>query len=220
MSFTHAWRVAALSWPLYAFALVAIVIAAVFSQWLVIAVAAWFSIASFLAFHWMFDRSPLLGGSWLRDLAPASERCVQITTLLDETTLPVGEVVDVYDPAVMTEPALARARRGREAGAGHLRAIESASADLVVIMLAAHEIRARAGRESLFREVKRIVMPEGRVVLVEHLRNIAALLAFGPGLFHFFPRREWLGLSDSAGFTLEREFAITPFVRVFVFHAL
>jgi len=82
-------------------------------------------------------------------------------------------------------------------------------------VLAAHEIRSRKGRESLFNEVRRIVAPQGRVVLVEHLRDFIAAITFGPGVFHFFPRREWIDLTCAA-FELEQEFPITSFVRVFV----
>ena len=126
----------------------------------------------------------------------------------------MGSLIDLYDPNVMTEPALARARRGRGVS-DDLHAVESESSDLVVIMLAAHEIRSRKGRESLFNEVRRIVAPQGRVVLVEHLRDFIAAITFGPGVFHFFPRREWIDLTCAA-FELEQEFPITSFVRVFV----
>jgi hypothetical protein len=88
---------------------------------------------------------------------------------------------------------------------------------LVVVTLAAHEIRESGKREGFFLELRRIVSPAGRVVVVEHLRDLAAALAFGPGIFHFFPRGEWLRLGSRVGMELEHERAITPFVRVFVF---
>src|SRR5205085_9943490 len=54
-------------------------------------VAAWFALASFWAFHWMFDRSELLGGQWLRELLPREpSRWVQINAGLEETTLPLA----------------------------------------------------------------------------------------------------------------------------------
>lgn len=239
MNFAHARKVAALSWPLYAGASGGVVIAAlvlVLSEsatfrWaasLAILVTVWLACASFWAFHWMFDASGLLSGSWL--LAPdipVPERWVQINTGLEQTSLPLetifpavpGQVIDVYDPAVMTEPAIARARRGRHASSGSsaLAGVDSASADLVVVMLAAHEIRDRRLRERFFKEVARIVSRRGRVVLVEHLRDITAAAVFGPGVFHFFPRSEWLELGSMARLNLDREFRITPFVRVFVF---
>src|SRR5690606_3910952 len=99
-------------------------------------------------------------------------------------------------------------------------AVDDAWADLVVVTLAAHEVRDPAAREQLFRELRRISAPTGRIILVEHLRNPAALLAFGPGFFHFLPRSEWISLCDRTGLQIESERDITPFVHVFRLKAL
>jgi SAM-dependent methyltransferase len=195
------------------------------------AIAAWFAGASFWAFHSMFDRSELLEGQWLtRELPDAPSRWVQINVGLEETTLPLhrvfpgaeGKMLDLYDPAVMTEPAVTRARQ-QTAGVASTTVqpdslpVEDGWADVAVVMLAAHEIRDDRKRERFFAELCRVVSPDGRVVVVEHLRDLAAALAFGPGIFHFFPRGEWLRLGRGVGLKVERERRITPFVRVFVY---
>ncbi len=97
-----------------------------------------------------------------------------------------------------------------------INAVEDGSADLVLIILSAHEIRDRRERERLFHESARMLADSGRIVLVEHLRDVAAALAFGPGLFHFYPRSIWLKQVASARLAIRDELAITPFVRVFV----
>lgn len=90
---------------------------------------------------------------------------------------------------------------------------------MALVVLAAHEIRKQVAREKFFLELKRITADGGKVVVVEHLQDVFAAFAFGPaGLFHFLPRVEWLRLGKFAGLNFEREFAITPFVRVFVFN--
>ena len=43
------------------------------------------------------------------------------------------------------------------------------------------------------------------------------LMIQGFGALHFLSRDEWLRAAGEAGFKLEREFSITPFVRVFLF---
>lgn len=196
------------------------------------AVAAWLACASFGAFHWMFDRSELLGGQWLREeLRQVPQRWVQINAGLEETTLPLkamfpdadGKMLDLYHPALMTELAVTQARQQGPAVAATTAKpdalpVEDGWADLVVVTLAAHEIRDVAKRERFFQELRRIGSPSGRLVVVEHLRNSVAALAFGPGVFHFLPRREWLRLGSLAGLEVERERRITPFVRVFVYH--
>lgn len=243
ITFARALRIAGYNWPLYAAAGAGLIIGVTLAllpglpplvRWLGgggAVVAGWYACASFGAFHWMFDRSELLGGEWLRDELPqAPGRWVQINVGLEETTLPLEEVfpgsegkaLDLFNPAVMTEPAVTRARQ-QNAGAGALLAqpdslpVEDGWAELVVVTLAAHEIRDGEKRESFFQELRRIVSPAGRVVVVEHLRDLAAAFAFGPGIFHFYPRGEWLRLGSRVGLELERERPITPFVRVFIY---
>jgi hypothetical protein len=138
ITITQALRIAGYSWPLYTAAGLGIVVAVVilflpgsplFLRWLAglgAVVALWFTFASFWAFHSMFDRSELLGGEWLKEEVPrAPGRWVQINAGLAETTLPLdrvfpgaeGKMLDLYDPAVMTEPAVSRARQRRVAKA-------------------------------------------------------------------------------------------------------
>jgi ubiquinone/menaquinone biosynthesis C-methylase UbiE len=123
----------------------------------------------------------------------------------------------------MAEPSIARARRAGPHPAGTVSArgdalpLPDASADAVFLILAAHELRRADDRRALFREVGRILRAGGRLVLVEHLRDPANFLAFGPGSGHFYPRREWLGATREAGLTLHREIALTPFVRCLTF---
>jgi SAM-dependent methyltransferase len=243
ITFVRARRIAGYNWPLYAIAAAGIGIGAVvaclpFVPWPVrwvgggaAVVAAWYACASFGAFHWMFDRSELLSGMWLREeVTQTPRRWVQINAGLEETTLPVSDVfpeaegttLDLFDPATMTEPAVTRARQQRADKAAIFAQpeslpVEDGWTDLIVVTLAAHEIRSGPRRERLFQELRRIVSPAGTVIVVEHLRDLADALAFGPGIMHFFPRAEWLRLGRLAGLKIERERPITPFVRVFVY---
>jgi hypothetical protein len=242
ITFTRALRIAGYNWPLYAGAAAGIVIgvgvacwpeAPVFLRWLGgmgAAVAAWFACASFWAFHSMFDRSELLGGEWIKEeLSSTPERWVQINVGLEETTLPlehvfpgaVGKNLDLFNPSVMTEPAVTRARQNAAATAIAIQPeslpLEDGWAELVVVTLAAHEIRDDTKRQRFFQELRRVVAPAGRVIVVEHLRDLAAALAFGPGILHFFPRSEWLRLGKSVGLEVARERRITPYVRVFIY---
>jgi hypothetical protein len=54
------------------------------------------------------------------------------------------------------------------------------------------------------------------VVLCEHLRDAWNFAAFGPGFLHFLPRSAWTRVAAESRFDVEREFSITPFVRIFV----
>lgn len=240
MPFTRAKRIAGYSRNLYVAAAVAVSAAVVVASlpnapaavrwvaWSSGLAIAWFACASFAAFHWMFDRSELLDGRWLTEHAAHPNTWVEINLGLEETTIPLetvfpestGKLIDVYESQTMTEPAIARARHeGVRASTAEANAlpIEDGWADLVVVVLVAHEIRDRRKREAFFRELARIASPRGRIVVIEHLRDLIAALTFGPGVFHFLPRREWLRLGRLTGLSLERERRITWFVRVFVF---
>jgi SAM-dependent methyltransferase len=197
------------------------------------AVAAVFWLALSLAVsHYVYDRSDLYRWDWIRErVAPSPRHVVNVHAGLDETsralqeTYPAAEVtiLDIYDPAEMPEPSIARARREARSMLASLKAdfrelpLQTASADLMTLIFVAHELRRAAAKEAFFREASRLLQPGGRLLLVEHLRNAWNLAAFGPGAFHFFPRDEWLRVANTAGFQLDEEISRTVFVRAFVF---
>ena len=183
----------------------------------------------------MFDRSELLGGEWLKEELPqAPARWVQINVGLEETTLPLdalfpgaeGKTLDLYNPAVMTEPAVTRAKQ-QKADVAALAVepeslpVENGWADLVVVTLAAHEIRDGRKRERFFHELRRIASPEGQSGRRgTSCATLPRRWPSAPGSCHFFPRSEWLRLGSRVSLEVERERRITPFVRAFVYRCL
>lgn len=181
--------------------------------------------------HYVYDRSDLYRWQWIRErVAPNPGHVVNIHAGLDETSralqamYPSAEVtiLDIYDPAEMPEPSIARARREARSTLASVKAdfrklpLQTASADLVAVVFVAHELRRAASKEAFFRELARVIRPGGRVLLVEHLRDAWNLVAFGPGAFHFFPRTEWVRVAELCGFRLGTELTRTPFVRALV----
>jgi SAM-dependent methyltransferase len=181
--------------------------------------------------YYVYDLSDLYRWEWIRSrLADHPHDLVNVHAGLDETSealrrlYPATElaVLDIYDREEMPEPSIARARA--EAGStGAIRAdfrklpLASGSVDAMCAIFAAHELRRAAAKEAFFGEAWRVLEPGGRLLLVEHLRNGWNLAAFGPGAFHFFPRREWLRVANACGFQLVEEISRTVFVRAFVF---
>ncbi len=190
--------------------------------------------SSTAATWWVYDRSELRTFDWLEELLPAGpgEHLV-LSSGLDEASRPVAArwprhpqtVVDLYDPALMTEGSIRRARRrvppaprtlpGRP---DHLPAA-TGSADTVLAVFAAHELRRAGDRHRLFAECVRVLRPGGRLVLVEHLRDAANTAVYGPGAQHFFPRRVWLRAATGAGLHLTAQRRIGGLVTAFVFAA-
>jgi SAM-dependent methyltransferase len=196
-----------------------------------IAVALGWIVVSLLVSHYVYDRSTLYDLHWMRErLARVPRNWVNIHSGLDQTSEILqsvfpnsqGQILDIYDPKEMTEPSIARAREVSGGGPAALRAdfrklpLADSSCDAMFLIFAAHEIRHRASRVEFFQEVARALAEGGTVILVEHLRDAANFLAFGPGFLHFHSRGEWLYAAASAHFRLQQEMSITPFVHVFV----
>ena len=236
-------QIVRLNWPFYA-AAASVVFAAelgiarlpitplarVFLQTMTIPVMVW--IVGSLAASWIvYDRSRLSRWDWIADVLKFRPRTwVNLHAGFDESTPAVrrllapsdGRVFDIFDPVEMSEPSIGRARRlcrpAIEPEAVDFRSLPMTgeSIDAAFLLLSAHELRSEAARGALFGELGRVLSPAGRVIVAEHLRDCANFAAFGPGFLHFFSRRTWVRCFADARFVIDREFSITPFVRVFV----
>lgn len=198
------------------------------------ALSAWWTFSSLLVSHWVYDRSPLYHWRWIEFfLGRAPQRWANLHCGLDESSSALrelfpdssGESLDFFDPNFMSEPAIAIARRqqksiadGDMAASINFRKFPQCNNcfDTIFLIFSAHEIRDAKLRATFFKEVHRVLQSGGRVLLVEHPRDLANFAAFGPGFFHFYSRAHWRNLARETGFAILREDAITPFVRVWL----
>jgi SAM-dependent methyltransferase len=229
------------NWPSYASGVAAIALGALaatilplprWSAELLVAatsLAAFWIVASLLASHWAYDRSPLRQWEWI---APAlgylPRRWINLHAGLDESTPKLrklfagasGRTFDFFDPAQMTEPSIRRARDTAAIVAEPARfdslPLRDGECDAAFLLLSAHELRRPAVRVAMLREVRRVLTEGGRVIVAEHLRDLANFIAFGPGAFHFHSRRTWHNDFAAAGLRIKSEFRITPFIAIFV----
>jgi ubiquinone/menaquinone biosynthesis C-methylase UbiE len=191
---------------------------------------AYWTLSSILVSWYVYDYIGVTRWEWMRArLQFEPRRWANIHAGLDESTTFLrhlfageGAVVDIYDPAKTTEPSIARARRlypatePFEVGSADALPLPNTDRDAIFLLFAAHELRAPERRTQLLRETCRVLKESGRVVLVEHLRSLPNFLAFGPGFLHFHSGRNWLNSIQDAGFEVEDQSRVTPFVHCFV----
>ncbi|MET7421989.1 methyltransferase domain-containing protein [Dactylosporangium sp. NPDC005555] len=226
-------RMVRYNWPKYLVTAVALVVVAALPwPWRLLAVPGAAGVAvSLAATWWAYDRSRLYDWRWALDLLPPPRRYAVVSTGLDEISgtlrrlLPAAEatLLDCYDPRVMTEGSVRRARKLTPPPRGSVPAepgrlpAATGGQDAVFLAFAAHELRVPAQRRALFAEVARVLRPGGHLVLVEHCRDPVTVAAYGPGAWHFYPRREWLRQAGAARLTLAAETTMTPLIRALVF---
>ncbi|KUG07830.1 hypothetical protein ASU33_12950 [Solirubrum puertoriconensis] len=191
----------------------------------------WVVVVSLVVSAYVYDFSPLYRLRWLTELNLASQPVVanihagfdESSALLQQRLNPAKLwVFDFYNPNAHTEVAIKRARQKYPAYAGTQAVgttylpLPDNTAELVVLMLAAHEIRNEQERTAFFSEVRRITAPGGKVVVIEHLRDAANLLAYNLGAFHFYSQKAWYRVFGAASWQHVQERKITPFVSVFI----
>ena len=194
--------------------------------------AGYFLFGSLGVSHLIYDRSDLHRYGWLERATKGCpmRQCIFCHSGFDEMSQALREkladaewqILDHFNEAQLTEASIHRARRMFPPTAVTLPAafnrwpVSAKSADAVFGLLAIHEFRRESERGEWFREARRCLKDGGRVVLVEHVRDLANFLAFGPGFFHFHSRGSWRRSWECAGFSVVDEFRITPWLRVFV----
>lgn len=235
--------IARFNWPSYVAALAVLLVSAasllassafitkVISS-VALAGSAYFLFGSLGISHLIYDRSDLYRWRWLDRALHGAKigRAIFCHSGFDETSSELAarlgktewQILDHFDETRMTEDSIRRARRLFPPTPGTLSAacdhwpVAAGSTDVVFGLLAIHELRNAPERGTWFVEAHRCLCPGGRVILVEHMRDIANFIAFGPGFWHFHSRRSWARAWESAGFRVADEFRVTPWVRVFV----
>ncbi|WP_435313245.1 class I SAM-dependent methyltransferase [Cellulophaga fucicola] len=200
--------------------------------WLVIALFAYGLLIPLVVSAYVYDFSGYYNFNWLKEEIGnsfKSQKIVNINAGFDETSFILKnkfpesnlQVFDFYNAEQHTEPAIVRARKVSLVYPKTTTIktkkipLEENSTDLLFLLSAAHEIRSNQEKVLFLKECRRVCKPTGKVIMVEHLRDVPNFLAFSVGFTHFFSKKTWQKTFKNAGFTKIEEKKFTPFMSVF-----
>jgi len=199
----------------------------------VVAIAA-MTLTSLLVSCYVYDFSGLYRLDWL-DAIPRhpGARMLNIHAGFDETSpilrarYPEAEwtVMDFYDPVKHTEVSIRRARKAYAPAAEDIRVsthklpVSPGSIDVAFVLFAAHEIRDEGERCAFFSELGRVLKPQGKAVVLEHLRDGPNALAYTVGVFHFVGEKAWLASFAQARLRVVRRIKPNPLLTCFILEA-
>ena len=181
---------------------------------------------------YVYDFSGYYDFNWLKTIGLIDSKPKQLINInagFDETSFILKnnfpdadlKVFDFYDATKHTEPAIVRARKvslvypNTQQINVYKIPLEDQSTDVIFLLSAAHEIRSHKEKVTFLKECKRVCKSKGKVVTVEHLRDIPNFLAFSIGFTHFFSRTAWEKAFKDAGFSSFEETKFTPFMSIF-----
>lgn len=177
-----------------------------------------------------YDLSQLYDIAWLDSYRDnVSLRILNIHAGYDETSELILEknpqvdlkIYDFYDPKLHTEVSIARARKIYPTHNATIQVKATKlpetnfKANVILVFMAAHEIRNEEERTLFFKELKKNLDRNGVIFVTEHLRDFPNALAYSFGSLHFFSRRSWLSVFENSGFRVMHEMKVTPFVTTF-----
>jgi SAM-dependent methyltransferase len=181
---------------------------------------------------YVYDYSGYYDFEWLEKMIQQRREAkliVSINAGFDETSYIIKnkfphadlKVFDFYNLYRHTEPAIVRARKvsitypDTRPIASNSIPLENNTVDIVFLLSAVHEIRSNDEKVQFLKECHRICREDGKVIMVEHLRDFPNFVAFSVGFTHFFSRRTWEQAFRRAGFSSFKETKFTPFMSVF-----
>jgi len=181
---------------------------------------------------YVYDFSGYYDFNWLKTLELTDSKPKQLVNInagFDETSFILKnnfpeadlKVFDFYNAKQHTEPAIVRARKvslvypnTQQINADEIP-LNDKSVDILFLLSAAHEIRSHKEKVAFLKECNRICKSNGKVITVEHLRDVPNFFAFSIGFTHFFSRSTWGKAFKEAGFSSFEETKFTPFMSIF-----
>lgn len=201
--------------------------------WIIIISFFYGLIMPLLVSAYVYDFSGYYNFKWLKKCKIDESEVKQILNInagFDETSFIIKNnfpnadlnVFDFYDAERHTEPAIIRARKvslvypNTQQMKSNSMEMSDHSVDLIFLLSAVHEIRSNDEKIQFLKECHRVCKPNGKVIMVEHLRDLPNFFAFSVGFTHFFSKKIWKNAFKNSGFTTFEEVKFTPFMSIFI----
>jgi len=196
-----------------------------------VGLAVYFMLASVITSYIVYDASDLYKLNWwpTRCFPESPSNGVLVHAGFDASSPTIRRkypeiqmrVLDFFDSRVTTETSIQRAPElNPTAVQERIRfdswPVNNGSQDAVFAIIAAHELRKDNERKAFFAEARRVLNDNGRVIVIEQLRDVFNFACFGIAALHFLPRTTWLRSFRTAGLAIKDEFKITPLLTAFV----
>jgi SAM-dependent methyltransferase len=200
--------------------------------WIIIAAFLYGLIMPLIVSAYVYDYSGYYDFNWLKSYNiedSNSKLILNINAGFDETSFIIKnlfpqsdlKVFDFYNAERHTEPAIIRARKVSLVYSNTQQIISNSiplknnSVDIIFLLSAAHEIRSQEEKIEFLKECHRLCKQNGKIIMVEHLRDFPNFLAFSVGFTHFFSKKVWKNAFEKAGFSSFAETKFTPFMSIF-----
>jgi hypothetical protein len=189
------------------------------------------TLISLLVSGYIYDYSSFYNLNWMNELKiRPGMRIANINAGFDETSEAMVSkfpgihllVYDFYDPVRHTELSIKRARQAYPPYAGTVQirttdpGLPEKNLDIIFLIFAAHEIRDESERTAFIKTLSKAMEKSGRIVVIEHSRDIINFLAFTIGFLHFISPKSWLRVFTNASLRLEAKKKINPFVTQYI----
>jgi len=185
---------------------------------------------SLVATYLAYDSSELYQLHWMDPWMPQDGTAANIHAGFDETTGLLStrwpgirwQVFDFFDSAKHTEVSIRRARNAHPPSpdthsiATHSLPIPEHTFDRILLILAAHEIRNPGERSGFFLELGYALKKDGLIIVTEHLRDPANLIAYNLGAWHFHTPEAWIKTFRDARLDVVTSFHPAPLITTYI----
>ena len=239
--FQGVFNIVRFNWHLYFLAIILLVCSILFSIYAVPNTRLFLKITSVLIFYsvfislfvsyYIYDFKDFYSLKWIEFIDVENPKnIININAGFDETSAIIEnkfqngnlKVLDFYDSNFNTEISIERARKAYPAHKNtkivnfSKLSINDNSSDLIFLIFAAHEIRKSKDRIIFLKELNRILENNGKIILVEHLRDLPNFFAFNIGFFHFYSKKTWINDIEKANLKIIKEQKLTFFTSLFI----